>query len=368
MTPNSPSPRAYNFSAGPAMLPEPVIRQIQAECLDWKSMHRSVMELSHRSAPFLELMHETERLCREILNIPVNYHVFFITSSARSQFSMVPMNLLQQPQDTADYLVTGLWSQLAVDDARKFANVNIVADGQEQNYTTIPPISTWTPSNNAHYFFYCPNETVHGVEFTYIPEVGDVPLVADMTSYLFSSTIDVNRFGVIFAGTQKNIGVAGLTLAIVREDLVTKPLPGTPPLYDYSIYRDYESLLSTPNTFAIYVMNLVLKWVIGEGGLTVIGERNRRKAKMIYDEIDQSDFYKNPVDKPYRSQMNVPFKLPNLELENAFLEEATAHPLLALEGHRHVGGLRASIYNAMPEAGVKTLVDFMKRFREKHSG
>lgn len=349
------------------MLPDPVIRQIQAELLDWKQTGMSVMEISHRSEPFREMQQVLIQNVRELLDLPAHYQVLLITNTARAQFSMIPMNLLKHAQEPVDYLVTGLWSELAAREAMKFADVNIVADGKIHEYCRIPDEKTWKTNSKAQYFFYCPNETVHGVEFPSIPAV-ESTLVADMTSCLFTQPLDIEKFGVIFAGTQKNFGIPGLTLLIIREDLIGTPLPATPTTFDYSVHREFESLYCTPNTIGVYTTQLVLQWMLREGGIETFAARHQARSQKLYDFIDQSEIYEAPVEPAARSRMNLRFHLKDESLESEFLSQARSHQLLSLKGHRVLGGCRASLYNAMPDAGVDALLAFMKQFQEAHRG
>jgi phosphoserine aminotransferase len=358
--------RAFNFSAGPAMLPEPVLEQAQAELLDFQGSGMSVMEMSHRSKEFMSIAEQSLADLRELLNIPDNYKVLFLQGGASSQFAMVPLNLLRGGNE-ADYFNTGIWSKKAIAEAKKFCQVNLVVDAQANKFTTISEPSTWHLNPNAAYVHYTPNETINGLEFQTIPEVGDKPLVADMSSTILSRPIDVSKYGVIYAGAQKNIGPAGLTIVIIREDLIADTLPHAPTMFTYKSHVEASSMYNTPPTYAWYLAGLVFKWLKGLGGLAEMGQRNERKAANLYAAIDGSEFYNNPVDPNYRSWMNVPFTLDNADLNATFLAEAKEAGLLTLAGHRSVGGMRASIYNAMPEEGVQALVDFMSDF-EKRKG
>lgn len=352
----------YNFSAGPAVLPKEVLLQAQAELLDWHGSGMSVMEMSHRGKEYMEIHAQAVADLRELMGIPANYKVLLLQGGAHLQFSMVPLNLLRG-KTSADYVYTGEWSKKAIAEAKKFANVNIVADNKDKNCTYVPPFETWKLDKNAAYVHYTPNETIGGVEFNWIPEVGDVPLVADMSSNILSRQIDVSKFGLIYAGAQKNIGPAGLTLVIVREDLIGEAMPGTPTMLDYKTHADNDSMYNTPPTFAIYMAGLVFKWLKKNGGIAAMEQANIAKAKLLYEAIDASDgFYCCPVAKADRSRMNVPFTLKDATLEDEFLRQAAARGLLQLKGHRSVGGMRASIYNAMPLEGVQALVDFMNEF------
>lgn len=358
-------PRVYNFSAGPAMLPEAVLEQARAELLDWRSSGMSVMEMSHRGKEFIAIAAQAEADLRELLAIPSHYKVLFLQGGATTQFAVVPMNLLRG-KTKADYLNTGQWSKKAIAEAKRYCQVNVVASAEATNFTTIPPRAEWRCDPEAAYFHYTPNETINGVEFPDIPDVGNVPLAVDMSSTLLSRPLDVSRFGVIYAGAQKNIGPAGLTIVIVRDDLIGQILPCTPSLFDYQDQAKNDSMVNTPPTYAWYIAGLVFQWIKAQGGLMAMAERNQRKAALLYDAIDQSGYYKNPVDPACRSWMNVPFTLPDAALDKPFLAEAKSAGLVTLAGHRSVGGMRASIYNAMPVEGVQALVDFMQDFARRH--
>jgi len=354
--------RVYNFSAGPAALPEPVLEQARDELLDWKGLGRSVMEISHRGPDFRDMAAESEADLRELLAIPTNYRVLFLAGGAQVEFSMVPLNLLGE-KNSADYLITGHWSEVARAEAERYCRTNIVASGAENDFTSIPDTAVWECDPDAAYLHYTPNETIHGVEFDKVPRVESAPLVADMTSSILSRPLDVGRLGVIYAGAQKNVGPAGLGLVIIREDLLDRGLSITPKVFQYKRQAEADSLANTPPTFAWYVAGLVFKWLKERGGLAAVEAVNRRKAARLYETIDGSGgFYRNPVDPDCRSLMNVPFTLADPSLEEVFLREAESNGLYALKGHPAVGGLRASIYNAMPEAGVDALVAFMKHF------
>lgn len=357
--------RVFNFSAGPATLPEPVLEQAQAELLDWQGSGMSIMEMSHRGKEFMSIAEQAEADLRELLKIPNSYKVLFLQGGATLQFAMVPMNLLHDSNQSADYFKTGIWSKKAIAEAKKFGQIHLVTDSESNNYTIVSDASTWQFNSNAAYVHYTPNETINGLEFHNIPEVGDKPLVADMSSTILSRPLDISKFGMIYAGAQKNIGPAGLTLVIIREDLLGNVLPNTPTLLNYKTHADGGSMANTPPTYSWYLAGLVFKWLKNLGGLEEIGKRNQRKAQMLYDAIDNADFYNNPVDFQYRSWMNVPFTLANADLNSTFLAEAKQAGLLALAGHRSVGGMRASIYNAMPEEGVQALIDFMNDFAKR---
>ncbi len=355
--------RVYNFSAGPAALPEEVLKQAREELLDWHDTGMSVMEMSHRGNSFMQIAQEAEADLRELMAIPDDYKVLFLQGGASTQFAMVPLNLMGRT-GKADYLNTGSWSKKAIAEGRRYGEVRVVAD-TAADYT-VPAADSLAFSEDAAYVHYTPNETIQGVEFPYVPETGGVPLVADMSSTILSRPIDVSKFGVIYAGAQKNVGPAGLTLVIVREELIGQAGERCPAMLDYKIHADAGSMYNTPPTYAWYLAGLVFKWLKAQGGLEVMAVINERKAETLYAAIDQSDFYHNPVDPECRSWMNVPFTLADSDFDTLFLEEARHAGLVTLKGHRSVGGMRASIYNAMPEEGVQALVEFMKEFERKH--
>ena len=358
--------RVYNFSAGPAMLPEAVLKQAQEELLDWHGAGASIMEMSHRGKEFVSVSAEAEQDVRDLLGVPNNYKVLFLQGGASTQFATIPMNLLRE-KTTADYILTGAWGKKAISDAKKYCTVNLAASSENNKFGSIPAFDTWALHKDAAYVHYTPNETIGGVEFHWVPDTGDVPLVADYSSTILSRPIDVSRFALIYAGAQKNIGPAGVTLVIVRDDLIGDVLPMTPSVYDYAKQAEADSMLNTPPTYAIYMAGLVFKWVKAQGGLTAMATINERKAKKLYETIDGSGFYRNPVEKASRSWMNVPFILANPELDKEFLSGAKAAGLTTLEGHRSVGGMRASIYNAMPEAGVDALIEYMAEFEKRNA-
>lgn len=357
--------RVFNFSAGPAMLPEAVLLKAQQEMLDWHGCGMSVMEMSHRGKEYISIAEKAEADLREIMNIPANYKVLFLQGGASSQFAAVPINLMGTKRK-ADYILTGQWSKKAIEEAKRFGDINIAASSADSKFTTVPAQSAWQLSDDAAYLHYTPNETIVGVEFPFTPDV-DVPVVADMSSTILSRAIDVSKFGIIYAGAQKNIGPAGLTIVIVREDLMGNPVEGMPIMLDYKTHADNDSMFNTPATYSWYLAGLVFEWLKEQGGISVMEETNRRKAGKLYAAIDNSDFYSNPVDVECRSLMNVPFILADAEKDSLFLKQAAEAGLHTLKGHRSVGGMRASIYNAMPEAGVDALVDFMQTF-EKNNG
>lgn len=358
--------RVYNFSAGPAMLPEAVLQRAEKEFLDWNGSGMNVMEMSHRGKEFMSIAAQAEADLREVMAIPDNYKILFLQGGASAQFTAIPMNLLRG-KTTADYFNTGQWSKKAIAEAKRFCDVNIVASSEEDNFATVPDKSTWKLNPDAAYVHYTANETIGGVEFDHIPDTGDVPLVVDLSSTILSRPIDVSRFALIYAGAQKNIGPAGLTLVIVRDDMIGDALPGTPITFDYKVQADNDSMYNTPPTYALYMAGLGFQWLKELGGLAAMGEINQRKADKLYSFIDGSDFYQNPVDRQYRSWMNIPFTLTNSDLDADFLAGAKAAGLVTLKGHRSVGGMRASIYNAMPEKGVDALITFMQEFANQHS-
>ena len=357
--------QVYNFSAGPAMLPPAVLEKAQAEMRDWNGSGMSVMEMSHRGKEFMSIAAQAEADLREVMAIPDNYKVLFLQGGASMQFAMVPMNLLRGKAG-ADYVNTGNWSKKAIGEAKRYCQVNVAASSEADKFTTVPAQNDWSLNPDAAYVHVTPNETIGGVEFPFTPECGDVPLVADLSSTILSRPIDVSRYGVIYAGAQKNVGPAGLTLAIVRDDLLGGAGDTVPSMMNYQIYADNESMYNTPPTYAWYLAGLVFDWLKQNGGLSAMAEINQSKAGLLYGAIDGSDFYANPVDPSCRSWMNVPFTLADAELDKTFLEEAAQAGLVTLKGHRSVGGMRASIYNAMPLAGVQALVDFMADFEKRH--
>ncbi len=360
----------YNFGAGPAMLPREVMQLARAEFLDWHGCGMSVMEMSHRSDEFMSIAAQTEADFREILDIPDNYKVLFLQGGASSQFAMVPLNLLVD-KNVADYFHTGIWSGKAIKEAERFCRVNIIAEpgaGVEGwQCMSIPERKTWTLNPDAAYVYYTDNETISGVEFPSTPDVGDVHLVADMTSNLLSRPLDVSRYAVIFAGAQKNIGPSGLVVVIIREDLIGHAPKHIPSMYDYAVQAKNDSMVNTPPTYSWYMSGLVLKWVKQQGGLKAMEKLSHIRSGKLYQVIDDSDFYHNPVNPRYRSNMNVPFTLFDDSLDEKFVSEAKDRGLVALEGHRSIGGMRASMYNAMPEEGVDVLIAFMQEF-ERDNG
>jgi len=352
----------YNFSAGPAVLPKAVLQQAQAELPDWHGSGMSVMEMSHRGKEYMGIHAQAEADLREVMGIPANYKVLFLQGGGHLQFSMVPLNLLRG-KGSADYVNTGEWAKKAIGEAKKFCQVNVAADNSDRNCTYVPPFDTWKLDKNAAYVHYTPNETIGGVEFDWVPDTGKVPLVADMSSNILSRPVDVSKFGLIYAGAQKNIGPAGLTVVIVREDLVGHADPRLPTMLDYKTHADNDSMYNTPPTYAIYIAGLVFQWLKKNGGVAAMEKINIAKAELLYDAIDASNgFYRCPVNKADRSRMNVPFTLKDSGLDGEFLKQADARGLLQLKGHRSVGGMRASIYNAMPLEGAQALVSFMNEF------
>jgi phosphoserine aminotransferase len=356
--------RVFNFSAGPAALPAEVLEQLRDEMLDWHGQGMSVMEMSHRGKAFVGIAEQAEADLRELMAIPANYKVLFLQGGATAQFAAVPLNLAR-PDSVGDYVNTGAWSKKAIGEAKRFCKVNIAADAGG-NYSSIPPRAEWKLTPGAAYVHYTPNETIGGVEFHEVPDVGDVPLVADMSSTILSRPIDVTRFGVIYAGAQKNIGPAGLVVVIVRDDLLGRGRAELPTVFDWTAMAGDGSMLNTPATYSWYVAGAVFQWIKRQGGLAAMERLNRAKAEKLYGAIDGSGFYRNPVARECRSWMNVPFTLPSAELDKPFLEGAKAAGLVTLAGHRSVGGMRASIYNAMPMAGVEALVGYMAEFQRKH--
>ncbi len=358
--------RAFNFSAGPAALPEAVLRQAQAELLEWGSARASVMEISHRGKEFLALVEQSERDLRELMVIPANCRVLFLQGGATQHFAQIPMNFARSDQ-SADYVVTGAWGEKAVREGSPYVRTRVAATSIATHYTSIPPRAGWDLDPAAAYVHYTPNETIHGVEFQHVPDVGDVPLIADMSSDILSRPIDVSRFGLIYAGAQKNIGASGLVIMIVRDDLLERCPKDIAKIFNYAEHAANDSLLNTPNTFGWYLSGLVFRWLKAQGGLDAIAAVNKAKAELLYAAIDDSGFYVNPVAHDARSLMNVPFTLPRAELDAVFLDESHEAGLLALKGHKAVGGMRASLYNAIPLDAVQALVGFMRDFANRHA-
>ena len=357
--------RIFNFSAGPAALPQEVLEQAREELVNWRGCGMSVMEMSHRGKEYMGIQAEAEADLRELMGIPANYKVLFLQGGASSQFAMVPMNLYRG-KASADYLNTGEWSKKAIKEAKKYGAVNVVASSEDKNFSYAPTQDAWKLDPNAAYVHYTPNETIGGVEIFWTPETGNVPLVADMSSNILSRPIDVSRFGLIYAGAQKNIGPAGLTIVIVRDDLLGETVKGTPTMFDYKIAADNDSMYNTPPTYAIYIAGLVFKMLKAKGGIAAMEAVNRAKAKLLYDALDASSFYASPVAVDNRSLMNIPFTLKDAALDDEFIKGAKARGMVQIKGHRSVGGMRASIYNAMPVEGVQALVDWMKAFEKLH--
>jgi phosphoserine aminotransferase len=353
--------RVFKFSAGPAAIPDIVLERIRGDIPDWDGTGMSIMEVSHRSKEFVAVAAKAEQDLRDLLQIPDNYSVLFPQGGATLQFAMVPLNLSEEGQ-TVDYALTGSWSKKAISEASKYCNVNVVADSSADSFTYVPDEDSWQRSDNAAYLHYCGNETIAGVEFPFIPDSGETPLVSDMSSTILSRPLDVSRFGVIYAGAQKNIGPAGITLVIVRKDLIGNARSATPSLLDYAVYDKSDSMSNTPPVFTWYVAGLVFDYLKTQGGLEAVAEANQRKAQKLYAAIDDSSFYRNPVREDCRSWMNVPFILADDSLDARFLEQAGEAGLANLKGHRSVGGMRASIYNAMPEEGIDALISFMQEF------
>jgi phosphoserine aminotransferase len=356
--------RVFNFSAGPAALPAEVLEQLRDEMLDWHGHGMSVMEMSHRGKAFVSIAEQAEADLRELLAIPSGYKVLFLQGGATAQFAAIPLNLTR-PDSVADYVNTGAWSKKAIAEAKRYCKVNVAADSGGK-YTSVPELASWTMTPGAAYLHYTPNETISGVEFPFVPETGDVPLVADMSSTILSRPIDVSRFGVIYAGAQKNIGPAGLVVVIVRDDLLGRARADVPTVFDWNAMAADGSMLNTPATYSWYVAGAVFQWIKRQGGLAAMERQNRAKAEALYAAIDGSGYYRNPVAKGCRSWMNVPFTLPDADLDKPFLEGAKAAGLVTLAGHRSVGGMRASIYNAMPMAGVEALIGYMRDFQARH--
>jgi len=364
--------RVFNFSAGPAVLPQEVLQQAAEEMLDWHGSGMSVMEMSHRGKEFISIYEAAERDLRELFGVPGNYKILFLQGGGIGENAIVPLNLVGRKSQPAvvDFVNTGSWSSKSIKEAKKYAQVNVAASSEAQKFTSIPPRETWKLSKNAAYVHICTNETIDGVEFQYTPEVAadtdGAPLVADMSSHILSREIDVSRYGVIFGGAQKNIGPAGLTLVIVRDDLIGHALPICPSAFDWKLVADNNSMYNTPPTYAIYIAGLVFQWLKRQGGIKAMEQRNIAKAALLYDYLDSTGFYSNNIAKECRSRMNVPFFLKNESLNDAFLAGAKERNLLQLKGHKSVGGMRASIYNAMPVEGVQALVDYLKDFEKKH--
>lgn len=353
--------RVYNFSAGPSMLPEEVLKKAQEELVIYGDTGMSVMEMSHRSKAYQNIIDGAEATLREIMNIPENYKVLFLQGGASSQFAMIPLNLFGNSKK-ADYVNTGQWSKKAIAEAKRYGSVNVIASSEDTTFNYIPELDQNTFSPDADYFYITTNNTIYGTRFTHLPDTGSVPLVADMSSNILSEVYDINKFGIIFAGAQKNMGPAGLTVVIIRDDLIGHAMDITPTMFNYKTHADNGSMFNTPPTYSIYIAKLVYEWVKEMGGVSAMQKINEEKAGLLYDFLDSSSFYKGTVVPKDRSLMNIPFVSPSEELDAKFVKEASAQGLVNLKGHRSVGGMRASIYNAMPIEGVRALVDFMKKF------
>ncbi|HNV45555.1 MAG TPA: 3-phosphoserine/phosphohydroxythreonine transaminase [Spirochaetota bacterium] len=358
--------RVFNFSAGPAVLPESVLRTAASELLEYRDSGMSVMEMSHRSRDYEAIIQDAERLLREIMGIPEQYSVLFLQGGAHLQFAMVPLNLFRGSKK-ADLVHTGAWTTRAIAEAKKYGTVNIVASSEDANFSYIPKLDTKAFSPDADYFYICSNNTIEGTRFTVWPDTGPVPLVADMSSNILSEVMDVSRFGVIFAGSQKNVAPAGVTIVIIRKDLIGAAMEITPTMLDYATHAKENSLYNTPPTYTIYVAKLVFEWIMEQGGLPAIEKRNVEKANLLYDYLDESTLFKGTVPREDRSLMNIPFVTGSAALDDAFITAAAKNGLVQLKGHRSVGGMRASIYNAMPVEGVQALVEFMKRFEAENA-
>ncbi len=358
--------RVYNFSAGPSILPESVLNKAADEMLDYEGSGQSVMEMSHRSKTYDKIIKDAEALLREIMGIPSNYKVLFLQGGASTQFSAIPLNFMNG-SGKADYVVTGQWAKKAAKEAQKYGDVKIIASSEDKTFSYIPKLDKSTFRPDADYFYICMNNTIYGTVFKELPDTGDVPLIADISSCVLSEPLDVSKFGMLYFGAQKNVAPAGLTVCIIREDLLGKARDITPTMLDYKIHADAESLYNTPPCYTIYICKLVLEWIKSIGGIDAIAERNRNKAKILYDFLDNSKMFKGTVVPEDRSLMNVPFITGDDELDAKFVKAATEAGFVNLKGHRSVGGMRASIYNAMPTEGVVALVDFMKKFEEENS-
>jgi len=354
----------YNFSAGPAVLPKSVMLRAQAEMIDWHDSGMSVMEMSHRGKHYMSIIEKVESDFRSLFNVPKNYKVLFLQGGAIAQNSMVPLNLLNGKK--ANYVVSGYWSKRSYQDALPFGDMSIAASSESIGYTKAPDLKEWKIDSSASYIHFCSNETIHGVEYFDLPSVKTIPVVADMSSHILSRPVDISQFGVIYAGAQKNIGPAGLTIVIVRDDLLEVASPLTPSVFNWKTQAENQSMINTPTTYSIYMAGLVFEWLIELGGLAAIEKQNIKKAELLYNYIDSSDFYSNPIDIKNRSRMNVPFRIQNEDLHTSFVTGAENLGMIGLKGHRLVGGIRASIYNAMPIKGVQALVDYMKDFEKSH--
>ena len=358
--------RVYNFSAGPSMLPEAVLQKAADEMLDYEGSGQSVMEMSHRSGLYKSIIESCSALLREVMEIPDDYEILFLQGGASSQFAMLPLNLAVK-SGSADFVITGQWAKKAFSECKKLANAREVASSADRTFTYIPKIDPANLDPHADYVHICMNNTIYGTRFTELPDTGSVPLVADLSSCILSEPVDVRRFGVIYAGAQKNMGPAGLTVVIIRRDLIGEPRPGTPTMFTYKTHAENGSMYNTPPTYAIYICKLVLEWIQKEfGDLTALKAHNEKKAALLYDFLDQSKLFHGTVDKEFRSLMNIPFVTGNEELDAKFIKEASAAGFVNLKGHRTVGGMRASVYNAMPMEGVEKLVAFMQKFETEN--
>lgn len=359
--------RIYNFGAGPAMLPEPILKEAQGELLNWQDLGMSVLEVGHRTNEFIALLEQAEQSLRDLLTIPDHYHVLFLGGAARTQFAMIPMNFLR-PQDQAGYIITGIWSQIAFQEAQKLKKAYCIVSDEQNGYKSIPDTKSWKIKDKTSYLYYTPNETVNGVRFPFVPKTGAIPLIADMTSCLLSEPVDVTQYGLIFAGAQKNIANAGLTVVIVRNDLLEcLPEPVIPTMLNYRIQAEHHSLYATPPVFNCYLAARMFEWIKEQGGVDALFRQNCLKAAALYQYLDATEFYTTNVDRDARSIVNICFSLKDTALEPKFIEQAEQRGLCALKGHRYVGGLRASLYNAMPMAGVSALIDFMSDFAKENS-
>ncbi|TFH43414.1 MAG: 3-phosphoserine/phosphohydroxythreonine transaminase [Chrysiogenales bacterium] len=357
--------RVYNFSAGPAVLPESVLQKAATELVEYRDAGMSVMEMSHRSKPFDDIIQHTETLLRKLMNIPSNYHVLFLQGGASSQFSMVPLNLMKNSKKV-DIIHTGSWTKKAMEEIKRYGSMNMVASSEDKNFSYIPKTDTKSFSKDADYFYICSNNTIEGTRFTDYPDTGHVPLVSDMSSHILSEVVDVSKFGIIFAGAQKNIGPAGLTIVIIRDDLVGHAMDITPVMFNYKIHVDNKSLYNTPPTYGIYIAMLVFEWLEELGGIPAMQKINEEKAGILYEFLDNSSMFRSPIEPGDRSLMNVPFITGSDDIDKKFIKEAKSIGLVQLGGHRSVGGMRASIYNSMPTDGVKKLVGFMKKFESEN--
>ena len=358
--------RVYNFSAGPSMLPLEALQKAQADLLDYEGCGQSVMEMSHRSKVFDKIIKDAEKLMREIMNIPDNYKVLFLQGGASSQFAAIPMNFMTK-NNKADYIVTGVWAKKAYQEAKRYGNARVIASSEDKTYSYIPKVAKEDIDPEADYVYICMNNTIYGTKYPYIPETGDIPLIADISSCFLSEPLDVSKFAVVYGGAQKNIAPAGLTVVIVREDMLGHEMDITPTMFNYKIHADNESLYNTPPCFTIYMCKLVLEWIKDMGGIEAVKENNIKKAELLYNFFEESKMFNSTVAKEDRSLMNIPFVTGDADLDAKFVKEATEAGFINLKGHRSVGGMRASVYNAMPLEGVEKLVEFMKAFEAANS-